>query len=213
MDPPSNATQDDDQDAVGGKRIFGIIPNYRTAPDFQSSEPIGAKEKFKLATQDSMDRGALIIAAIFAAKAQWSNSNPSFGPGLKGYGHNLGAALLDNTIGDYMTEAVYPSLLHQDPRYFRHGPGSGLSRLGYAMGQIFWTHTDARGSQFNYSEVLGNATAAAIATSYYPDGRDAGDVISKFGIQLGVDMGGNILKEFWPDIQRKFLHRNTPGEP
>jgi len=36
---------------------------------------------------------------------------------------------------------------------------------------------------------------------YYVDNRTAADAASKFGVQLGVDMAANILKEFWPDLQ------------
>jgi hypothetical protein len=107
-----------------------------------------------------------------------------------------------------MTEAIYPTLLHQDPRYFRRGTGSGLSRLGYAMGQIFWTHKDSGGTQFNYSEVLGNSTAVAISNAYYPDNRTASDAVSKLGIQLSVDMASNVLKEFWPDVERKLNRKH-----
>jgi hypothetical protein len=106
-------------------------------------------------------------------------------------------------IGNFMTEGVYPSLLHQDPRYFRRGAGSTWSRLGYAMGQIFVTHGDNRKTQFNYSEIGGNATAVAISNSYNPDNRTAADAVGKLGIQLGIDMAGNILKEFAPDLYRK----------
>ena len=74
-------------------------------------------------------------------------------------------------IGDYMTEGIFPTLLHQDPRYFRRSTGSGWSRLGYAMGQIFWTHRDSGGTQFNYSEVIGNSTAVAISNAYHPENR------------------------------------------
>jgi len=103
-----------------------------------------------------------------------------------------------------MTEAVFPTLLHQDPRYFRRGTGSGWSRLGYAMGQILWTHTDSGGTLFNYSEVIGNSAAVAISSASYKNNRDVGDTVSKLGMQLGVDMASNILKEFRPEIQRKF---------
>ena len=75
------------------------------------------------------------------------------------------------------------------------------------MGQIFWTHTDSGGTQFNYSEVVGNSTAAAISTAYYPEGRDAGDLLSKLGTQIGVDMAGNVLKEFWPDLRQRLSRR------
>jgi len=72
------------------------------------------------------------------------------------------------------------------------------------MGQIFWTHTDSGGTQFNFSEVIGNSTAVAISNAYYSDNRTASDAISKLGTQLGVDMAANILKEFWPDIAEGF---------
>jgi len=107
-----------------------------------------------------------------------------------------------------MSEAIFPTLLHQDPRYFRRGIGSKRSRLAYSMGQILWTHTDSDRTQFNYSEVLGNSTAVAISEAYYPDHRNATDAASKLGMQLGVDMASNVLKEFWPDISRKFSRKD-----
>src|SRR5580704_1567106 len=60
-------------------------------------------------------------------------------------------------------------------RYFGQGQGSGWSRLGYASGQIFWTHTDSGGTEFNYSEIVGNSAAVAISNSYYADNRTARD--------------------------------------
>ena len=105
-----------------------------------------------------------------------------------------------------MTEGIYPTILHQDPRYFRRGEGSGWARLGYAMGQIFWTHKDSGATESNYSEIGGNSTAVTISTAYYPEWRDWSNAASKFGMQIGVDMAGNVLKEFWPDLERKFGH-------
>src|SRR5581483_50077 len=98
-----------------------------------------------------------------------------------------GAAYGDLVIGDYMSEAVFPTLLHQDPRYFRLGTGSKWSRLGYATAQIFRTHRDSGRTQFNYSEILGNSAAVAISRSYYADNRTAGDAASSLGVQLGFD--------------------------
>jgi hypothetical protein len=80
------------------------------------------------------------------------------------------------------------------------------------MGQIFWTHRDSGGTQFNFSEVLGNSAAVAISNAYYADNRTASNAVSGLGIQLGVDMASNVLKEFWPDLERKFKrkpHRET----
>jgi hypothetical protein len=193
-------------DTEEGKRIFWIIPNFRTAALPVPYQSLSSGEKFRIATQDAIDPGTFALAALFAGESQLSNNTPSFGQGVAGYGRYLGTAYADFFIGDYMTEAVYPSLLHQDPRYFRRGTGNVWSRLGYSAGQIFLTHGDNGRTQFNFSEVAGNSTAVAISMAYYPENRDMVDGLSQLGIQLGVDMASNILKEFAPDITRRF-HR------
>jgi len=50
------------------KRILGIIPNYRTSPSLTNYEPISVREKFVIASQDSFDRGTVILAAAFLAR-------------------------------------------------------------------------------------------------------------------------------------------------
>ena len=191
------------------KHILGIIPNFRTSPTLDQYKPISAGEKFKIARQDSFDRGTFLLAAAFAGQGQLSNDNRAYGQGVKGYAQYFGASYADFAIGNYMTEAIYPSLLHQDPRYFRRGKGSGLGRLGYSMGQIFWTHQDSGRMNFNFSEIFGNATAVAISTSYYANNRTAHDAVSTLAVQVGVDMATNILKEFWPDFDRKFRRKHS----
>ena len=67
-----------------------------------------------------------------------------------------------------MTAAVFPSLLRQDPRYFQRGRGGFLRRFVYAGSRIFVARGDYKGTQFNYSEFAGNATAAALSNLYEP---------------------------------------------
>lgn len=200
----------DSTQAQESKRILWIVPNYRTSPSLTNYEPLTAREKFKVASEDAFDRGTIGLAALFAGEAQLTDANRSFGQGAAGYGRYFGTAYGDLVIGDYMTEAAFPTLLHQDPRYFRRGTGSGWSRLGCAAKQIFWTHSDSGGMQFNYSELVGNSVAVAISQGYYADNRTARDAVGKLGMQLGVDMAANILKEFWPEVQRKL--RRKPRE-
>jgi len=197
----------DQTEVQESKRIFGIIPNYRTSPSLVNYEPLTIGEKFKLASEDSFDRGTFALAGFFAGEGQLTNANRSFGQGGAGFGRYYGAAYGDLVIGNYMTEAIFPTILHQDPRYFQSGTGSTWARLGYAMKQSFWTHRDSGGTQFNYSEIVGNSVAVAISNTYYADNRTARDAVSKLGMQIGVDMAGNILKEFWPDLKRKFGHK------
>jgi hypothetical protein len=209
--PPAFCQQDNPPESQN-KRIFGIIPNFRTSPELKDYEPLTAAGKFKIAKQDSFDRGTVALAALFAGHAQLTDANPSFGQGVEGYAHYFGTAYADFVIGNYMTEGIFPTILHQDPRYFRRGRGSGLSRLGYSAGQIFFTHGDSGHTQFNFSEIGGNATAVAISMAYYPDHRDVSEGVTDLGVQLGVDMATNILKEFAPDISRKFSRKHHHAE-
>ena len=70
------------------------------------------------------------------------------------------------------------------------------------------TRTDAGNQRFNFSEVLGNATGVAISNSYYPDNRNVGDNVLKLGEQIGIDAASQVLKEFWPDLKRKFFEHH-----
>lgn len=189
------------------KRIFWIIPNYRTSPTLHPYVPMTAKQKLTIASEDAFDRGTIVLAGLFAGLGQLRNSDPSFGQGLAGYGRYFGTAYADFVIGDYMTEGFYPVLLHQDPRYFRDGQGTTRSRLLHAVGQIFMTHGDNGRTQFNFSEIVGNSTAVAISQAYYPDNHNWHDASISLASQLGVDMAANTLKEFWPDLNRKFGHK------
>ncbi len=216
VDPPRQPGVLDSSKAVSApsdnppsesKRLLGIVPNYRTSATLHPYVPLSPRGKFAIASEDAFDRGTFILAGAFAGEAQLTNANRAFGQGAAGYGRYLGTAYADYVIGDFMTEGFYPILFHQDPRYFRKGSGSGWSRLGYAMGQIIFTHNDTGANTFNYSEIIGNSTAVAISNAYYVDNRHASDAVVKLANQLGVDMASNILKEFWPEIQKKLSRK------
>jgi len=192
------------------KRLFGVIPNYRSHASLKDAKPLTAKEKFEISARDSFDPGNFLVTGALAGIGQATNSTSSYGQGMAGYGRYFGSTFGDITIGNVMTTGVFPSLFHQDPRYFRRGTGSVWSRLGYAMGQVFVTHGDNKRTQFNFSEICGNSTAVAISNAYNPDNRTAGDAAGKLGLQFGLDMAGNILKEFVPDLSRKFHGGHSP---
>jgi hypothetical protein len=134
---PSGNSSGASQPEQSGNRIFWIIPNFRTSPTLAEYKAISPKEKFKLAALDTFDRDTFALAAVFASEHQLSNATPAFGQGVQWYARYLGTAYADFAIDNYMTEGIYPTILHQDPRYFRRGTGSGWGRLGYAIGQIF----------------------------------------------------------------------------
>jgi len=194
------------------KRIFGVLPNYRTAEASNGFAPITAKQKMTIACKDSFDWPVYPTAAAFATLYQLENQNPSFGQGLPGYAKRLAGALGDQTLGNMMTEGIVPSLLHQDPRYFRLGEGSFKSRTWYAVTRIFVTRSDSGHTQFNFSEWGGNAVAVAVSNAWYPDTRDISDNVQKLLIQCATDAFSQVLKEFWPDVKRHFKKKHEDSE-
>lgn len=208
--PSTSNTPPADPAQPKNDRIFGVLPNYRTVENPQlKMPPLTPKQKFKLAAEDSFDPYAYPAAGIFAGLA-WAQDNPkswgeeSWGP----FGKRYAASFADQTIENMMTEAVLPGLLKQDPRYFRLGSGSFFKRSRYAVSRLAVTRTDAGGTAFNFSEILGAGATTAISDLYYPpENRTVSNNLSQWGILVGEDAFFNILKEYWPDIRQRVFKK------
>ncbi len=192
---------------VEDKRAFGVLPNNRTTEASLPFAPLTAKRKMTIAVKDSFAAPLGLTTGVFASLYQLEDQNPSFGQGLSGYAKRLGTSFGDQMVGNMMTEGVMPTLLHEDPRYFRVGTGSRWSRVRSAVAQIMVTRTDSGGRTFNFSEWGGNAAAVALSNAWYPDTRTATENIEKLAIQCATDAFSNVLKEFWPDVKRHFERR------
>jgi hypothetical protein len=210
QDASNGAPTQTDSTQPQNDRIFGVLPNYRTVeiPKLQNP-PLTAREKFKLAAEDSFDPYAYVVAGAFAGLAQAQNDPKSWGQESWGpFTKRYLASFADQTDENMMTEAVVPALLKQDPRYFRLGTGSFFKRTGYAVSRIWVTRTDAGGTTFNFSEIAGAGLASAISNLYYPpENRTLSKNLSRWGIMVGEDTFFNLLKEYWPDIKHKVLKR------
>jgi len=208
------------QSGTSNDRLFYALPNFLTV-ETKNLPPLTTGQKFKVVARGSFDYIQIPWYAFLAGISQAQNSESGFGQGAEGYGKRFGAYFADGTIENFMTGAVLPSLLRQDPRFFQLGEGSFTHRTGYAMSRIFVTRTDSGGSQFNYSEIVGGALSAGISTySYHPRAdRNLGNAASVWGSQIGYDTITLVVKEFWPDIRRRLGRKKqqsalpTMGDP
>ncbi len=185
------------------KRLFGIIPNYRADQVSDIYKPLTTAEKYRIARSDSFDWPNYFLLAGFALQSQVAAGGFSHNGGFTGFTQYYARAFGDQIIGSYVTEAILPSLLHEDPRYFRLGAGSFWRRLYYASSRLLVTRDDSGRSRFNVSEIAGNAAVVAITSSYYPDSRSPSEAAERFGMALGNDAISNLMTEFWPDIKRR----------
>jgi hypothetical protein len=186
-------------------RLFFTLPNFLTLENADKVPPLTATQKFKVVGRSSFDYVQYPWYGFLAGISQAENSEPGYGQGAAGYGKRFGAAFADGSIENFMTSAVFPSLLRQDPRFFQSGKGGFWHRTGYAMTRVIVTRGDSGHSQANFSEVIGSALSAGISTySYHPRAdRNLRNAASVWGSQVGYDMLTYVVKEFWPDIRRK----------
>jgi hypothetical protein len=184
-------------------RLFGVIPNYRASETLEVYKPLTTAEKYHIAFEDSFDWPNFFLLAGYAAQSQIAAGGFHHNGGLPVFGEYYARGFGDQIIGSYVTDAILPSLLHEDPRYFRLGAGTFWRRTYYAASRIFVTRLDNGKSRFNITEIAGNIGVDAITTWYYPDSQSAAKGAERFGMQLGNDAISNILTEFWPDIKHR----------
>jgi hypothetical protein len=203
-----DAAQTGDDDSEG--RIFGVIPNNKTVSAAKAplEEPLTVRQKFRLATKDTTDPFTIVLAGFYAGIAQWQHDFPTYGQGGTGFAKRFGSAFADQGIGNYVTEAIFPALLHEDPRYFRKGSGTLRQRINYALSRTLITRTDKGTNRFNYSEIVGNGVAAGISNLYYPSSeRTVGETGERYAVQIVSDSAFNILLEFWPELKHAIFRK------
>lgn len=177
-------------------------PHYKPGAVLCALEP---GDKFLLFVQDSVDPVSFLASGFDAALDQASNRDPSFGQGALGYSKRLGAEVAGQTASRLFRDFLYPTIFSEDPRYYRMLHGSGQSRLLHAMRHTVVAHRDNGTLMFNFAEWMGTASSAALANLYHTGNQPGVATAARNGaFHVLQDMGFDVLREFWPDIARKF---------
>ncbi len=186
------------------QRVLGFIPNFYVTyvPD---AAPLDTKQKFQLAWRSLVDPANFIVTAGIAGIQQWDDEYNGYGQGAQGYGKRYGASLANQITGTFISSAILPSILKQDPRFFYKGTGTVRSRILYAIANSVICKGDNGHWQPNYSTMLGYLAAGGISNLYFPpsDRGGIGLTLENTLFGLGGDAGSNILQEF---VVPKFSH-------
>ena len=194
------------------KKIVGVFapalerqsvhsPRYRPGVKLCS---LDFHDKFFLFVKESTDPIHFIGTGFNAGFDQASNRDPTFGQGAEGYGRRYGADLADSVSGKFFKDFAYPVIFFEDPRYYRLGHGSAGKRILNAAEHLFVAHHEDGRRMFNYSEWLGSASSAALGNLYHPGNEHGtGDTARRIGYGFALDIGYDVLREFWPEITRK----------
>jgi hypothetical protein len=199
--------------AEQSRRMLGLVPQFGVT-DRKDAPPLTPRGKFRLFYRTAFDPMEFVLTGMEAGVDQAENAFPDYGQGAAGYGKRFGAAFTDELSSNLFTTFVYPTLLQEDPRYFRLREGSFKRRFGYALSQVFIAHKDAGGRTFNWSNALGALSSGGLSNAYYPAADRGFELtMSRAGIALLYNSLGGIGSEFWPDLARKLHHKPQPLAP
>src|ERR1700691_6561948 len=149
------------------QRVMGVMATFNTTSN-KDALPLSPKQKFELFLKSETDPWPFLLSSVVAGIGQADNSYPEWGQGVQGYAKRFGAAYSDAFIGNFFGNAVLPSLLREDPRYFQKGTGKVFNRILWAAGSSFWCKRDNGGWGPNWANVGGNFIGTSIARLYYP---------------------------------------------
>jgi len=195
------------------QRVLGFIPNFLVTY-VPNAAPLNSRQKFRLASKVAIDPVTLAATGVYAGLEQAGNRYPEFGQGALGYAKRYGTAYTSALTAIYIGNAVMPSLLKQDPRYFYKGTGSVGSRILYAAASSVICKGDNGRWQPNYSFISGSIAVGGISTLYYPiSGSTAAFVFQNALIRIGQGSLGGILQEFVLRKLTPHLRRKASTQP
>ena len=179
-------------------------------PSLNEWKPLTARQKFDVFVHSTYSPRTFANAAIDEAadRAKGNHLNREYETGARGVGQRYGINLATNETDVFFQRFLFPTVLKQDPRYFRNPDLPFFHRALYAMSRVLITRTDSGGQTFNSSRILSIAASRAVADLYVPGERQGmHPIASCVSFTLLRDAGMNLAHEFWPDVRRKFLHR------
>ena len=193
------------------QRIAGVLPAFNSVQSDKAVR-LTSGQKFHLFFRGSIDPYQFAIAGADAGIEEAENEYPEYHWGVTGLLRRYAASYADTWDGNFWGNAVLPSVLHQDPRYYRLGRSSGKTawhRFFYAAATTVICHGDNGKLEPNYSNVLGNFIGGAISNIYYPaSDRGVGLTISRGATTTAEGIVGAELIEFYPDYVAWRQHRH-----
>jgi len=162
------------------------------------------KQKAWLATRDVIDpfNGITILgnSAIFVG----ANSHSSYGPGMTGFGTNVGVSYSQDVTNEFFGTFLIPSIVHQDPHYYRLPAASIKRRIAHAFYQVVWTQGDDGKGMLNYANLLGFALDDEIGNLYVPGQQtDMRASAKRYVLAFSLAPIDNFITEFVPDLARR----------
>lgn len=163
--------------------------------------PLTPKQKGLLAIHNLTDAANLATIAVVSAVTTAVDPDSAYGPGLKGFGKNVGVSLLQDATGEFFGTFAIPSIVHEDPHYHRMPHATVPRRILHAVSRTVIAQSDYGNNMPNYATLLTYPINAEISNLYVPGIQsDAASTTKRIFTSYALDPVGNLITEFLPDV-------------
>jgi len=164
-----------------------------------------ARDNLHLAAMHVIDPFNLGTIVVDAAIGIASDSHTAYGPGVEGVAKYAGVSLTEDMTGEFFGTLLFPSLMHQDPRYHREPYVSIKRRFLHAVTQIVWTQSYSGKPMLNYGNIMGSVATAAVSNTFVPgpNRQGFGNTAQRLALAFAISPTGNLVAEFFPDVARR----------
>ena len=187
-----------------------FIPS-KPLPDSPAYTPLTSRDKFEGWAHHTYSADMLLGTVFDTMILQATGAYRDYGGGMEGFTKRYGTQLLSNEAGSLFGRWFFPTVLHQDPRYYPSRQTNIFDRMAYAVSRTVITRSDNGNNVFNSSLILTLLFTSALANGYKPNYEESfpATMANTFA-GLGAVAQVNLLNEFWPDLKTLFTtHQPT----
>lgn len=177
---------------------------YQPFLNSTAPSPLSVKQKGYLAVRDMVDPFNVLTILGNSAFTIGLDAHTGYGPGMRGFGRNVGVTALQESTGEFIGTFLVCSLFHEDPHYHRMVDARPLRRVVHAIGRTFLAQHDDGTLMPNYENLITYPASAEISNLYVPGVHgDAASTIQRILTGLATDPVSNLITEFLPDLAKR----------
>ncbi len=193
---------------VSGQDIAPVVEEVAKAVAPAQLPPAqDGKDRFQEYLKSLVRPSAVLANVLIAGYDEGRNFPHEWGRTGTGFGKRLGSQyaqyFLDNTI-----QLGFAAIHKEDNRYARIGSGGFFKRFGKVVESTVVVSNRQGGRTIALGQIAGAYGSWAIASQVWepPSEQRASRVLLWGSVNLAIDGGGNLVKEFGPDLKKKFHH-------
>ena len=191
------------------KMAQNFVPG-QPLPDAPSYVPMTSREKFDHWMHHTYSADMFMGTMFDSLILQATGAYPDFGGGMGGFSKRYTTSLISAEASSLFGRWLFPTILHQDPRYFPSTQRNVLDRMAYAASRTLITRSDDGRNVVNSSLLLTLLFSSALANGYKPNYDESFQAtLANAAAGLGAVAQTNLMNEFWPDI-KLFFSRHEP---